>query len=152
MKVFSINADNKVLVSSSDQPVPEEAAAERFQSREGLAKLTQNWPIVRLVAMWNDLPGVRTIRRFEDRNTAVRRIWKVVEGFGGSVAKPAPRAASRGRGRVNGASKAKPRATRRHGSKTERVLDLLAAAVGGNAAPGGSHPLYRMSWWRSIRS
>ena len=38
-----------------------------------------NWPIRRLVAIWNQLPGVRPVARFENRRVAVRRIWQLLE-------------------------------------------------------------------------
>ena len=88
MKVFSIRADNQVVVLSSEQQVSEEAAAGQFRNREELAKLAQDWPIARLVEVWNGLPGVKPVRKFENRGTAVRRIWKAMERLGASVAKP----------------------------------------------------------------
>ena len=51
MNVFSIAADNKVAVFSSEQEVTPNS--ESFRSREELATLAEQWPVARLVEMWN---------------------------------------------------------------------------------------------------
>ena len=78
MKVFSITSDNHVVAIASAEQVSEEAANGRFENQEELDKLVQSWPSARLVAIWNSLPGVEPVRKFRDRNTAVRRIWEAV--------------------------------------------------------------------------
>jgi hypothetical protein len=124
MKVFSINADNKVAVFSSEQQVPREAVKERFRTVEELAQLAQNWPTARLLDIWNGLPSVQPVRKFTDRSTAVRRIWKALDGVGASVTKRVPTVASKQRG-ARRASNIKARSTGRPGSKTEQVITLL---------------------------
>jgi hypothetical protein len=130
MKVFSINADNQVAVFSSEQQVPEEAAKERFRTVEELAQLAQNWPTAQLLDIWNGLPGVQPVRKFTDRSTAVRRIWKALDSLGASVAKRAPTGASKRRGGARKASKTKARTKGRPGSKTEQVIALLRQPSG----------------------
>jgi hypothetical protein len=34
------------------------------------------WPLKRLIAIWNDLPGVLPIRKFTSREIAPERIWR----------------------------------------------------------------------------
>jgi hypothetical protein len=41
-----------------------------------LAALGAVWPAQRLVQIWNDLPGVHAVKRFENREVGVHRIWK----------------------------------------------------------------------------
>ena len=130
MKVFLINADNQVALFSSEQQVPEEAAAERFRTVEELAQLAQTWPTARLLDIWNRLPGVEPVRRFTDRNTAVRRIWKALDRVGASVAKRAPTVASKRGGGARKASKTTARTTGRPGSKTEQVIALMRQPSG----------------------
>ena len=130
MKVFSINADNKVAVFSSEQQVPEEAAKERFRTVEELAQLAQNWPTARLLDIWNRLPGIEPVRKFTDRNTAVRRIWKALDGVGASLTKRAPTVASKRGVTARKASKTKTRTPGRPGSKTEQVIALLRQPSG----------------------
>jgi hypothetical protein len=130
MKVFSINADNQVAVFSSEQQVPDEPAAGQFRSVEELAKLAQNWSTARLLDIWNGLPGAQPVRKFTDRNTAVRRIWKALTCLGASVAKRAHTVASKRRGSARRAGKTKARTTGRQGSKTEQIIALLRQPSG----------------------
>ena len=51
----------------------------KFSSERELRKLAAHWPCSRLVEIWNQLPGVRPIIRFTDRNTAICRIWAAVQ-------------------------------------------------------------------------
>src|SRR5579863_1068528 len=76
MSMYSITADNKVVPAASEQHV-----GDCFRSREELATLTEPWPAARLVEIWNQLPGVKPLRRFTDRTTAVRRIWDAVQAL-----------------------------------------------------------------------
>jgi hypothetical protein len=34
------------------------------------------WPLKRLVAIWNDLPGVVPVQKFTNREIALQRIWR----------------------------------------------------------------------------
>ena len=34
------------------------------------------WPLKRLVAIWNDLPGVTPVQKFTSREIALQRIWR----------------------------------------------------------------------------
>ena len=72
-----INAANQVVAHTSRNPATDGVS---FASEEELAKLVADWPITRLVAIWNNLPGVRQVNKFTDRKTAVRRIWTAIQG------------------------------------------------------------------------
>ena len=65
------------------------------------------------------------VRKFRDRKTVVRRIWEAVQKVDGEAGQPAPSAAEKRPRSAHQASKAKPRATGRRGTKSERVLALL---------------------------
>src|SRR3982751_6939584 len=39
-----------------------------------------SWPLKRLVASWNDLPGVVPVGKFTNRKIAVERIWRFFPG------------------------------------------------------------------------
>jgi uncharacterized protein DUF3489 len=41
------------------------------------------WPLKRLVALWNDLPGVVPVQKFTNRGIALERIWRSVHGLEG---------------------------------------------------------------------
>jgi len=87
-----------------------------------------HWPGSRLVEIWNNLPRVRQIAKFTDRQTGVQRIWKAIqrlEPHGG------PHAASGGdktgsRARV--ASPSEQPAVARADTKAARVIALLETA------------------------
>ena len=73
--VYSINADNQIRVHAARASAPDEVS---FATEAELSKLAAAWPSARLVAIWNNLPGVRQVSKFTDRKTAVRRIWTAV--------------------------------------------------------------------------
>lgn len=82
MKTFTIdNATNTIAA----HPTLKEAAtvpdAEQFNSPAALTKLAADWTSARLIEIWNHLPGVTTVRKFKDRNTAISRIWKAVQNL-----------------------------------------------------------------------
>src|SRR5436305_6752360 len=86
MKTFTIDTDNNISVFATE----EEAAAasttpfDSFASRTELEEVAGNWPAERLVEIWNSVPGVTPVERFKDRKTGIGRIWKQIEGLGGS--------------------------------------------------------------------
>jgi Protein of unknown function (DUF3489) len=89
MKIFTIENDtNNITVHSTVEEAEAVANAERFRNESGLHKLAADWPASRLLEIWNTLPGVTPVKKFKDRQTAVSRIWKVLETLG----TPAPAA------------------------------------------------------------
>ncbi len=101
MTTFTIDSDNNITAFGS----AEEAAAatttpfDSFASQKELAKLLVGWPVERLVALWNSLPGVEPVERFKSAKAAANRIWERIQGLG-EAAKP-------------GAAPAKPKATKK---------------------------------------
>jgi hypothetical protein len=55
-----------------------EPADGAFLSAHQLAQLVADWPLRELVEVWNKLPGVRCLSRFENRAVAVQRIWRAL--------------------------------------------------------------------------
>ena len=78
MRIFTIDAGNTIAVSTSTERGSKSGAA-RFTNEKQFAALAARWPGSRLVEIWNDLPGVRKVGKFTDRQTGVRRIWKAIE-------------------------------------------------------------------------
>ncbi len=84
MTTFTIDTENNITAF----PTPDHAeaavgaGAQAFTSQQELAELASAWPAERLVAIWNSLPGVTAVERFKDRNSAVTRIWKNIQGLG----------------------------------------------------------------------
>ena len=79
MRIFTIDAGNIIAVSTSTEQRSSTSGAARFTNEKQLAALAAHWPSGRLVEIWNNLPGVRKIAKFTDRQTGVSRIWRVIE-------------------------------------------------------------------------
>ena len=79
MKHFTIEAEtNNIMVHGSAKEADAVPNTERFSNEVALAKLAANWPVARLVEIWNSLPGETPVRKVKDRATAVSRIWKAI--------------------------------------------------------------------------
>src|SRR2546429_4869860 len=80
MTTFTIDSDDHIAQTTGD-PKPE--GADPFSSLDELSQLVAQWPMARLVHIWNSLPGVTDVKRFTDRQTAVNRIWPALENGAG---------------------------------------------------------------------
>ena len=86
MRVFTIESEtNNISVHSSLQEASVVTDAKRFRSEATLARLAADWPMSRLVDIWNGLRGVSKVTRFKDRPAAVSRIWKAIQILGDPV-------------------------------------------------------------------
>jgi hypothetical protein len=84
-----------------------------------VAELAKEWPMKRLVEIWNHLPAVEPVARFTDRKTAIGRIWRALQ----------PRAEQPGQAaRVE--SQRRHRPVFREGSKAAQVYSLLGRPEG----------------------
>src|SRR4051794_39141538 len=87
--------------------------AELVRSFEEWERRACSWPLKRLVAIWNDLPGVVPVGKFTNRKIALERIWRFLQ-----VSEPAtPR-------------KEQSRIPFREGSKAAQVYALLGRPEG----------------------
>ena len=48
-------------------------------SRDEWERVAGVWPLKRLVAIWNALPGVTPVEKFTSKQIAVERIWRAIE-------------------------------------------------------------------------
>ena len=48
-------------------------------SREEWETIAGAWPLKRLVAIWNALPGITPVEKFTSRQIARERIWRAIE-------------------------------------------------------------------------
>lgn len=145
MRIFRIDEQNQITAFAS----PQDAAAatttsfDSFSSQPELTALVVDWPVAKLVSIWNSLPGVTPVRKFQDRKTAVARIWKRIQSWdepahlaspqkrataprqihSAAVASPARRTASSAQGQP--ATAAQKAGARRQASKTAQVVALL---------------------------
>jgi Protein of unknown function (DUF3489) len=99
------------------------AGALTFTTQQELAQLVEDWPLRRLVELWNGLPAMRPVQRFEDRGIAVARLWRALQPAA-QQNQAEPSHAARKRGRRT------PQAPPRDNSKAARILGLLARPQG----------------------
>src|SRR5260370_2921861 len=87
MPTFTIDAENNITVFASSKDIGgKEEGTETFSSAEELAALATKWPGVRLVEIWNSLPGVEPVERFTSRQVAMTRILKAIQHLQPAVA------------------------------------------------------------------
>jgi hypothetical protein len=86
MKTFTIeNGTNNITLHATTEDAEAVANAGHFRTEAQLAKLAADWPMMKLIEIWNSLPGVSPVNKFKDRATAVGRIWKAIQGLGSKV-------------------------------------------------------------------
>ena len=76
MPNFFIGKDHKICRSEESDVVLDTAV--RFSTLDEFRRVASDLALSQLLAMWNELPGVRTISRFENRTIAVDRIWRAL--------------------------------------------------------------------------
>jgi len=79
MTILTISNDNYITAFDSLADAESNPGTEHFSSAEELAELASKWPTARLVEIWNNLPGVTSVKKFTDRSTGVTRIWKALQ-------------------------------------------------------------------------
>ena len=85
MSTFTIDNDNHITAyAGPEQVTPNEATGLiQFASPAALAKVSADWPLSRLVEIWNSIPGHRPVKKFQDRNKAVARVWSAIQPLAG---------------------------------------------------------------------
>lgn len=136
MTTFTIDHENNISVFAT----AEEAAAatttpfDSFTNQQELAELAAGWPAERLLAVWNSLPGVTLVKRFQNQKAATTRIWKRIQKLGAdSEREPAPKANAGARGAK--AAPAKAKATKKATSAHRARKAKKGAAKPEPAAP-----------------
>ena len=132
MTTFTIDSDDHIATATGDR-TPE--AADHFTSLDELHKVGAQWPVSRLVRLWNGLPGVTPVKRFTDRKTALDRIWKALEN--GSAHAKTRSKASRKR-----SARAKTTGVRT-GTKKAQVIRMLQRPNGASIAE-----IMRVTQWQ----
>src|ERR1019366_2112181 len=87
MKYFTIDAENNITAHANRQAARDTGAGV-FSTEVQFADLVGP-DNKRLLDIWNSLPGVKPVTKFENRKRATERIWKAIQSLGGPVA-PAP--------------------------------------------------------------
>jgi hypothetical protein len=92
MTTFTIDSDNNITACAHDQDAEAASSGESFASQEALDTLSESWPMDRFVTLWNSLAGVagfgadlKPVKKFENRDKAVARIWKALQRLNGDA-------------------------------------------------------------------
>jgi len=152
VSTFTIDDDNNITAYASAEEIPQGTASGliQFASPAALAKVAADWPLSRLVAIWNSIPGHTPAKKFQDRKKAVARVWSAIQPLAGQpesaatkaeprtpAAKPAKQAKrpekSDPRKRASVAQQAHEPAADRPNKKAE-VIGLLKRAKGATLA------------------
>ena len=81
MKTFTIDGNSQILVFASKKEAAAASVTDTFATQNELAELTTEFPMQRLVGIWNAIPGVTTISKFTSRKIAIERLWKAIQGL-----------------------------------------------------------------------
>ena len=114
--LFHLTTDDHI---NEQGPAETDAGCITFASEQDFYDVAKEWPMKRLVEIWNRLPGVEAVARFTDRKTAIARIWRAIQPRAEKGGKPARRA-----------SQSRHRPVFREGSKAARVCSLLSRPEG----------------------
>src|SRR5436305_14975950 len=108
--LFHVTPEDHIRVMNEHEPADRNPGDSIFASEQELQELASQWPMKRLVEIWNRLPGVERVIRFTDRKTAIARIWRAIQ----------PRAEKGGES-ARRASQSRHRPVFREGSKAARA-------------------------------
>jgi Protein of unknown function (DUF3489) len=137
MTTFTIDNDNNITAHAAAPATQDTLAA--FASQKELAKVAAEWPMKRLVEIWNSFAGappfgdLKPVKKYTDRKTAVTRIWTAIQKLEPT---PAPQTAPKPARKAKAAKAAKPAPDAstprvpREFSKKAIVRDMLLRAGG----------------------
>ena len=107
---FMIDNNDKISLVSGET-IPE--GGQQFHSARQFENLSKDWPSARFVQIWNQLPGMRPVKKFTDRKIGITRIWNAIESLYPQNVEPRTRSPRSHTGAV------------REHTKTARVIALL---------------------------
>ena len=81
VKTFVIDATDHAKAYASIGAARKCRDGPPFASEDAFASVSAGWPMLRLVEIWNKLPGMQSVRKFTDRKTALRRIWTALQAL-----------------------------------------------------------------------
>ena len=91
MVTFTISEDNNITAYASAEHAAQgaEAGSISFNSQAALTAVSAEWPASRLIEIWNSIPGNTPVKKFENRNKALVRIWIAIQGLARATVEPA---------------------------------------------------------------
>jgi hypothetical protein len=131
---FTIDTDNEIVAHETAPAATDGVLV--FSTEKELIKATAEWPMGRMVDTWNGFAGVagafgdlKPVKKFMDRPTAIKRIWKALQRLADEVRKaaaqkpPKPKAAKPANTKTPGDASAKP--APREGTHKAKIIELL---------------------------
>jgi hypothetical protein len=79
MKTFAIDHSDRATAYPSRKAARRCEDGPLFVSEEEFVSVAADWPMLRLVGIWNHMPGAKAVRKFTDRRTALRRVWSAIQ-------------------------------------------------------------------------
>jgi Protein of unknown function (DUF3489) len=76
---FHLTTEGAVTEITPEKEYEENATERVIASKDEWESVAGEWPLKRLVAIWNGLPGVTPVEKFTSRPIALERIWRAVE-------------------------------------------------------------------------
>ena len=94
MPTFTITDDNNITVYATAEEAAGagDSTVTSFDSLAALTNVSADWPLSRLVDIWNSIPGNAEVSKFADRKKAAARIWKAIQPMASSVVASEPEA------------------------------------------------------------
>jgi hypothetical protein len=138
--ICTIEANNHITTfdSAKETKAARSGDSQQFRSAKELAKLAHHWPATRLTEIWNSLPGVKPVQKFQDRVTGAHRVWQALKSqqpeVVPDVAPPAALAATRKPKTSQQAKGGEEAPPARDGSKKAQILDLIRQPEGATLA------------------
>ena len=115
--------DERNYITIHPEGVEPAEGVSQFRTEAELGALAANWPGSRLLDIWNRLPNVSPVKKFTNRQTAMRRIWNALQPSQPIPEGPKPKVSKT-------KTKKKPILSKHPGSKSETVIALLRQAGG----------------------
>jgi hypothetical protein len=120
---FTIDTDNNI--TALETAPAEQDGLVAFATEKEFTKATAEWPISRLVETWNSFAGVapfddlKSVKKFENRNKAMKRIWAAIQRLAKAIAPHPPQTAA---GQAPAAALATPKkASKTKAAKSQRA-------------------------------
>jgi hypothetical protein len=131
MVTFTINQDNNIVAYANAEEAAQagDSTTTAFDSQASLAKASADWPLSRFVEIWNSIPGNSEVKKFENRDKAVGRIWKAIQGLAAPVPEattPAKTAKSGKKGKAGKHAEAKKQARKGTGDRSNKKAEVIA--------------------------
>lgn len=78
MSTFTIDNENNITAHASAAEASG-TGLPTFDAQATLGQMSTEWPMSRLVEIWNSIPGNTEVTKFADRKKAVARIWRALQ-------------------------------------------------------------------------